>query len=486
MPGGCSGGALEGHGGHRGGRGREGGAVGLPDRDGARCPRLEVARWRRQVPGGPEGDVEQHHRSAGERDEHVSRAETSTRADRHLDQVEHRRRGAQADDDPDREQREAVQAGAGLVQPEEHRPVQQVHAVADPSEQDQGRHREGRRDDVVAQRRDDHRTGAHRRREQPPRVQPRAVEPCDDHERGERCQAGQSRPGREQPGSGRAVAAFVVVGAGPAQHRAGEQRADQQLRGSGVGPEVGTVDRGPRGESVRQGRERREATQHDHQQPEPAARRHPGPGQHRGEQQRQHDVELLLDREAPEVLERRGRRLRGAVAGALRDEVPVDQFGERPGHVAAQVPELLDLPDAGGAHEDHEPDRQPGRGQQPSEASGEEAAQVHPRGRRRRPLAQQQRGDQEAREREEHRHAEEATSSPGDVAVERHDGHDGQGSDAVERRDVAERANLEHPVGSGTSRSAARHPHGVTVASVDPASPGLRDGARFRWGRSAG
>ena len=54
------------------------------------------------------------------------------------------------------------------------------------------------------------------------------------------------------------------------------------------------------------------------------------------DQQRQDHVELLLDGEAPEVLQRRRREEVRAVGAVLGDEVPVDDLCERERHVAAQ------------------------------------------------------------------------------------------------------------------------------------------------------
>ena len=133
---------------------------------------------------------------------------------------------------------------------------------------------------------------------------------------------------------------------------------------------------------------------------------------HGHEQQRPDDVELLLHRERPGVLQQR-RVAHHVEVRAVRDDlVPVREVEERAEHVAAGVAEVL-------AREDRREDERPEHdddegGQQPTRTSQPEAAQVDPVSRL--PLDEQQRGDEVAAEDEEEVDTEEAARQPVDAA----------------------------------------------------------------------
>ncbi len=169
--------------------------------------------------------------------------------------------------------------------------------------------------------------------------------------------------------------------------------------------------------------------------------------QHHEHQRRPHPVELLLDRQRPEVLERRRRTagywaeqvLVGAVAG---EEHPVGDLEQR-------APRSCDRRSATPSNRSVVADRigdadqaQDARRQQPSESPG-----VERRGGRSSRTAcslQEQTRDQEAGQREEHRDAEIAAAEPRNACVEQqHDDH-GKGSHTVQGRLVGDRRTIRH------------------------------------------
>ncbi len=158
------------------------------------------------------------------------------------------------------------------------------------------------------------------------------------------------------------------------------------------------------------------------------------PQQHEGDQGVE-QVELLLDGEAPEVQHRRRRCEQVGVGLPGDDEPPVGHVEQGGGDVAPEVA-LLDgagREDAEGQH-DHE-GSEAGR-HQSSEPSAPERPQVHRAGGG--ALGQQQRGDQEAGEREEGGDAEVAADRPGEPAVEEEHRDDGDASQPVEAGEVGE------------------------------------------------
>ena len=200
-----------------------------------------------------------------------------------------------------------------------------------------------------------------------------------------------------------------------------------------------------------------------------AAREAEAPERH----ERPHQVELLLDRERPEVAERRRAREEVEVRLARRDEPPVRDVEEAGDAVAAEPSELVgrDLDPGEDRHrDDHE---QQGR-QQPAGAPAPERQQ--PDALVAAPFEHQQGGDEEAAQHEEGVHAEEPTGEPLLVEVEGDHCRHGQGPQPVERRLVGER------VGRGL-RSGRRHARGwYRRSGVPPGRSG--DGPDDRYRRS--
>ena len=140
------------------------------------------------------------------------------------------------------------------------------------------------------------------------------------------------------------------------------------------------------------------------------------PRQHADEHERPHQVELLLDREAPGVLEWRRRAEQRPVVVAGEHGLPVRDVPDRRERAVVNLIELVGLGEDDAVHRD--PGEQPGqRRKEPAGAPGPEAAEPD-----RAPIArfhQEERGDQEAGQDEEQIHAE---VSAGQVpAVEQQD-----------------------------------------------------------------
>ena len=310
--------------------------------------------------------------------------------------------------------------------------MQQVHAVGDPAELDQGSHGQHPGHETALKRPQDQADRAGRDHEEPDGVHPGGSHgghvPEDDRHRetddGQRI-GDPPCPGRPEPD--------------PSEQGAGEQRPGQQLEHPAEGAEVGRVEVGTGEVAVEGGRGDEPDRAHGDHRPDRPPAAASLQRQQAGDDQRQQHVELLLDRQAPEVLERR-RRLEGRpVAAALGDEVPVDDLGQGERYVAAQIPQLVGVPDADQPHGHDDADRRPRRRQQPTEPPDPEAAQVHrvaPH-----PLAQQQRRDEEAREREEEGDAEEPTGRPAEAGVVHEHGGDRDRPEPVEGRMVTQRSD---------------------------------------------
>ncbi len=247
-------------------------------------------------------------------------------------------------------------------------------------------------------------------------------------------------------------------GAAPAQldrapdHGQGHSRQQPDRVGVGAVVDAGGVvtgveeDPGERDRGERPGH-------HPEQQPAAPEQLHPG-----GEDERPEEVELLLDRERPEVGEERGALELVEVGLVAEDEVPVGDVGERGDRVAAQLVDAVGLDDRGGDHRHR--DQHPDRRQQPPRPPQPEAPQPHVPAAAE--LAQQQRGDQVAADHEEDVDAEEAARHPADGGVvEEHREHR-QRPQGVDPREVWKAAVLwaAHPVlnkfrlGFGSSLSA--------------------------------
>ena len=142
-------------------------------------------------------------------------------------------------------------------------------------------------------------------------------------------------------------------------------------------------------------------------------------------------IELLLDGERPQVHEELGRRC-VEVVGAVSDLEPVRREGRCPQGLAADSDEQVGLDESGDQGRDEDAERE-GR-EQAAGAASPEAGQVEPAVPPH--LADQQRGDEEARDDEEDVDAEEAAGQPGRVEVEGDDGDDRQRAKTVEPREV--------------------------------------------------
>ncbi len=257
-------------------------------------------------------------------------------------------------------------------------------------------------------------------------VQPRVelAGPVDDHDdRHHRGGTEHVRPRRPAP---------LGVGPSPPQDGQRQQAAGEHLGGAGEGGVVHEVGVG-RADGHRRRRRTGEPGGEEHSQ---RRSRPPQPHQHQPEQQREHQVELLLDRQAT----RSAAPARGPRRG-WRTTGPRSRSASSPRRRAAAedvaANRRLGRRQHRGRQHQHEGEARQGGGHQPAQAADPEPAEVGPPGRG--VLGQQQRGDQEAGQREEHRHAEEPAPRPRHVAVEQQHQADGEGSDAVERRVVARR-----------------------------------------------
>ena len=152
-----------------------------------------------------------------------------------------------------------------------------------------------------------------------------------------------------------------------------------------------------------------------------------GDGEEGQEGQGPQEVELLLDREGPEVHEQLG--CGGLeVVGAGRDLQPVRGEGRGTEDLALDADEEVALGEPG--EEDRGRDEDDEGRQEAAGAAGPEAAEVDAPGDG--ALAEQERGDEEARHDEEDVDAEEAPGQPRGVEVEEQDRGDGEGPEAVE------------------------------------------------------
>ena len=245
------------------------------------------------------------------------------------------------------------------------------------------------------------------------------------------------------------IAASAAVGHHAGQHRRhadappwrrvhanGEQGPDEDL---GQPRRRGVVRRvGPGGDRDHHRRDGAGGGQPGHRGD--AARRRPA--QHDDQHQRPHPVELLLDREAPVVVERRALAGRPGhllgVAASPGEGDPVVDLSQRAPEVAAQVGDAVEL--AGPRRHHHaEQAHQAGR-QQAAHPAGVERTGVEATGAI--VLHQRQARDQEPRQREEHRHADVAARHPSVPGVEHQHHRHGDRPHPVERRLIAEPAIL--------------------------------------------
>ena len=247
-----------------------------------------------------------------------------------------------------------------------------------------------------------------------------------------------------------------------APHPARQQGADQDLgqaRRCGPVRRIGTPHHGDqrRGHCEHR-RERRHRAEHRPAPPTAAS------GEHH-EHRRPHPVELLLDRQRPEVLERRHTSdEQFAVARLARQAHPVEDLQGGTDDVGPQALDPAERPEPAGHHHQHQA-QQAGR-QQPPEAPSVEGTERHPT--RAVVLGEQQPRDQEPGQREEHRHAQIAGGHPREPGMEDHHEQHRHRTQTVERGLVRGRA-----VGHGVSGWRARR-----RARLRRCAPRARRGAR--------
>ena len=147
-----------------------------------------------------------------------------------------------------------------------------------------------------------------------------------------------------------------------------------------------------------------------------------------------HQVELLLDGQGPEVSQRRRCDELGDVA-AVHHLPPVVDVGQRCERLLREKRLTVDRPDPSDAGDRHRSQDQPGDGPQPPYAPSPEAREAD------RPLglvlAQEERGDQVAREHEEQVDTDEAAPEARDVEVVGDHGRNREPPQSVERRQPA-------------------------------------------------
>ena len=307
-----------------------------------------------------------------------------------------------------------------LLRPEEreHGPVPQVDAVADLADEHQRRPAErtvepaGRRRGAAGQ---DQR-GADGEEREAAVVEPLAGpadEPHDDDaDEGDRRQQVEPVPDR----------GFDAVAAGPEGD--GGRAADEDRGRPGVGAEVGACPVGPGLEEQPLRDDGR--GDGDHREGEERPGRSLGDLPHDQGDDRPDHVELLLDGQAPRVVERR-RRPEGLPVGARAGELPpvgdVDGRGHH-GPAQAHPGAALDQP---WRAEDQDGQEQPQRGQQPPRPAGPERAEAEPAAAE---VVEDEPGDEEARDREEQVDAEVAALQV--AGVERHDGEHREAAQTVE------------------------------------------------------
>ena len=248
-------------------------------------------------------------------------------------------------------------------------------------------------------------------------------------QRGERDPAlvdGTAAPGdvRQLPGEDREAdqadqvqPACLGLGCGgdPLQRPAqGQARAHEQGDGVSVGAVVqarGTLaDRVPDGHGHR-GRGR---AQPDHHRARPPAR---AGTQDNGQEERPEQVELLLDGQGPEVLQRRRRAEHREVGLVVQGLPPVARVSDRREQPRPQGRQLIRLEHGDRCRDRHEHDRQ--AGQEPPGSADPESAQIDSAA----PIPRrgEQVGDQVSADDEEDIHAQEASGQPGYSLVEGQD-----------------------------------------------------------------
>ncbi len=238
-------------------------------------------------------------------------------------------------------------------------------------------------------------------------------------------QAGQVQPPLTRGGCG-----------GEPPQRPAESQGGPDEQGGGMGiravVEAGGVLAGRIPDGHGQGRGGRAQPGTGHPRPPPAAG-----AQDRGQDERPDQVELLLDGQGPEVLQRRGRPEHREVRLVTQRLPPVARVGDGGQQAGPQRRQLIWLEHGDRGRDGGQHHRQ--AGQQPAGPADPEAAQVKPAAVV--PRGGQQVSDQVSADDEEHVHAEEPAGQPEESLVEgQHRQH----------RDPAQ------PVQAGNARTGAR------------------------------
>ena len=297
-----------------------------------------------------------------------------------------------------------------------------VHPVTDAPQPHQRLHREGRAQHPRSLQTEDQGRRGEAEHTQPPGVRrPASCRPLDSRPQHHSQPAD---PQRTEP-AGSAL---------PHHATGGERRATEDLTDPCrcrpvrlVGPPVHGDDSS--GDDPRRG-QRREG------QEEPHAPLRDAPQQH--ERERPDPVELLLHRQRPVVLDRAGHAGRPTQQIRVRpravQRVPVGHLHRRADDVAPQVRHAGEL--AAPRQQRNRHQAQQACRQQPLRSPYHEGRPRHAAGAL--VLEDEQRRDEEARQREEHRHAHVAARHPGEAAVEaQHQGHR-HATHTIQRRLVPE------------------------------------------------
>src|SRR5262249_37456206 len=213
--------------------------------------------------------------------------------------------------------------------------------------------------------------------------------------------------------------------------------------------------------------------------------------QGKAEEQRPHQIELLLDRQGPEVLEHRLTPEAREVRLLMEDEVPVRHVSEGRDDSASELRRFVreeqdDVRARDGDHRDQS--REQTARTMEVEAPEPESPAVPS------PHVEEHRRDQVTAQHEEHVDAEETAAEPSEFAVVKEHGGDREGAHAVQRRDVAQpRARVSAPLpvvkpscfacSGASTRAAVRGSSGCRRGAEGAGAPPSGLGARqtMRW-----
>ena len=258
------------------------------------------------------GDHQEHHDRGQAGRRHHPDAPRPT-AERRLEPGVAQHREHHGERDRQQEPRKVVELGTALRGEHEDRPVEQVDAVGDAPEEPQRPERPEAGHRSHAERGAQHQGGAQQPDEYQAAARDDRVVDGDEAPRRDR------RSERDDCDDLHETPLDEAEGDPPPErlmgHGDGEQRARQQLRRPGVGAVVDAV--GVRQQQRDRHREAPARTEHDREGPQ---RTSAGPERQRDDE-RQHQVRLFLDREAPEVPQR-GRLCEQVVVGRPRREEP--------------------------------------------------------------------------------------------------------------------------------------------------------------------